>query len=44
LLPVAQELRPGFVGFADEDDVGKTIQRLFLHRGEGSANDGHHAA
>ncbi len=44
LLPFAQELGPGLVGLAEEDDVGDPFQDLRLDSRHGAAYDGHDPA
>ena len=43
-LPLAQELRPSLVRFADENDVGEPCQRFRLDRRHRSANNHHDPA
>ncbi len=40
VLPLAQELRPGLLGLADEDDVGQALEVVFLDRHQRPADDG----
>src|SRR5262249_11254282 len=44
LLPLAEEAGPGFVGLADEQDVGKLAEVVFLDGCPGTADDDERAA